>query len=235
MLPSLKYHNLKLQSIQIGRLAEQAIGHSGHVEHKRLLTSWTTSFRFLWFMIWRYEGGVCWMDVKGCGSISSISTWRYFRLSGVKIWGIKKVRNYPSPERLHWYSCSIHNTNHQQSLLEAEVPSCFKFAINIPLLKKQSLDPDIFKHYRPISNLAFLSKVLARIVAMHLNAHTDHHPKSETLQSSYKKYLPTETALVKIQSYILTSLDHQQCVVLLLFRFIRGLWHCGSSYSSWPS
>jgi hypothetical protein len=36
------------------------------------------------------------------------------------------------------------------SLTEAEVPDSFKLAIIKPLLKKETLDPDIFKHYRPI-------------------------------------------------------------------------------------
>ena len=103
-----------------------------------------------------------------------------------------------------------------RSLLEAEVPACFKIAIIIPLLKKETLDPDIFKHYRPISNLAFLSKVLERIVSTRLCSHTDNHPNSERLQSSYKKFHSTETALVKIQSDALTSIDQQKCVVLLL-------------------
>ena len=36
------------------------------------------------------------------------------------------------------------------------------------------------------------------------------------MQSSYKKFHSTETALLKIQNDILTSIDEQKCVVLLL-------------------
>ena len=103
-----------------------------------------------------------------------------------------------------------------RSLSEAEVPYCFKIALIIPLLKKETLDADIFKNYRPIANLAFLSKVLERIVASRLNAHTDGHPNSESKQSSYKKHHSTETALIKIQNDILNAIDQQKCVVLLL-------------------
>ena len=44
------------------------------------------------------------------------------------------------------------------------VPHWFKHALVQPLLKKARLDPTCLKHYRPVSNLPFLSKVLERIV-----------------------------------------------------------------------
>ena len=51
-----------------------------------------------------------------------------------------------------------------KSLSSGIVPDCFKHALVKPLLKKASLDPNCLKHYRPVSNLPFLSKVLERIV-----------------------------------------------------------------------
>ena len=51
-----------------------------------------------------------------------------------------------------------------KSLSSGIVPQCFKHALVKPLLKKASLDPNYLKHYRPVSNLPFLSKVLGRIV-----------------------------------------------------------------------
>ena len=39
-------------------------------------------------------------------------------------------------------------------------PSKLKSAIVLPLLKKQNLDSESFKNYRPVSNLPFLSKVI---------------------------------------------------------------------------
>ena len=50
------------------------------------------------------------------------------------------------------------------SLSSGIVPDCFKHALVKPLLKKDSLDPNCLKHYWPVSNLPFLSKVLERIV-----------------------------------------------------------------------
>ena len=103
-----------------------------------------------------------------------------------------------------------------RSLREADVPESFKLAIIIPLLKKQTLDPDILKNYRPISNLPFLSKILERVVASRLNSHTRDHPNSEKFQSAYKQYHSTESALLRIHNDILTSIDNQNCVALLL-------------------
>ena len=55
-----------------------------------------------------------------------------------------------------------------KSLSSGIVPPSFKHALVKPLLKKKvSLDPSCLKHYRPVSNLPFLSKVLERIVLKH--------------------------------------------------------------------
>ena len=44
------------------------------------------------------------------------------------------------------------------SLSTGEFCSTFKKAFVIPLLKKSDLDQDIFKNFRPVSNLSFISK-----------------------------------------------------------------------------
>ena len=49
------------------------------------------------------------------------------------------------------------------SLQSAKVPDSMKEALVTPLLKKDDLDPEVLKNYRPVSNLSFLSKVLERV------------------------------------------------------------------------
>ena len=53
-----------------------------------------------------------------------------------------------------------------QSLLTTIFPSCMKAAILKPLLKKTSLDPNVLKntHFRTVSNLSFVSKLIEKIV-----------------------------------------------------------------------
>ena len=53
------------------------------------------------------------------------------------------------------------------------LPTDLKVASVKPLLKKQSLSPEEFKNFRPISNLSFLSKVIEKCVAKQLIDYLD--------------------------------------------------------------
>lgn len=48
-------------------------------------------------------------------------------------------------------------------------PAAFETAVVRPLLKKSSLDPDIFNDYRPVLNLPFSSKIFEKLVFIQLN------------------------------------------------------------------
>ena len=48
------------------------------------------------------------------------------------------------------------------------MPSSVKNAVLSPLLKKPSLDFEIFSNFRPVSNLKFLSKVIEKAAAIRL-------------------------------------------------------------------
>ena len=102
------------------------------------------------------------------------------------------------------------------SLRSSEVPTSMKSAVVTPLLKKATLDPEILKNYRPVSNLSFLSKVLERVVAQRLTSYMTDNNLHEYLQSAYKPGHSTETALVKVQNDILTSNDQHGIVILIL-------------------
>ena len=58
-----------------------------------------------------------------------------------------------------------------KSLSSGIVPQCFKHALVKAQLKKASFDPNCLKHYCPVSNLPFLSKVLERIVLEKFSQH----------------------------------------------------------------
>lgn len=107
---------------------------------------------------------------------------------------------------------SIVNT----SLTSATVPPCFKQATITPLLKKQGLDVEDMKNYRPVSNLAFLGKVLERVVAKQLLEHMSINDLHDPLQSAYKPRHSTETVLLTIKNDIDSALDRGQGVLLLL-------------------
>ena len=100
--------------------------------------------------------------------------------------------------------------------LGSTFPSSFKKSIIVPLLKKPSLDAEVLKHYRPVSNLAFISKIIEKAVVLQLNDHLSTKNLFETYQSAYRRLHSTETALLKVQNDILIALDNKQAVVLLL-------------------
>ena len=57
------------------------------------------------------------------------------------------------------------------SLSTGTVPKQFKQAVVTPLLKKPGLDTNDLKHFRPVSNLPFITKVLEKIVQRQLQKH----------------------------------------------------------------
>jgi hypothetical protein len=102
------------------------------------------------------------------------------------------------------------------SLTSSFVPPAFKCARIRPLLKKPGLDPNILKHYRPVSNLPFISKILEKVVDARLEHHLVTNELHEGFQSAYRKCHPTETALLKVQNDILEALDKGSATVLIM-------------------
>ena len=100
------------------------------------------------------------------------------------------------------------------SLSTGEFPEQCKHAIVRPLLKKDNLDPDELKNYRPVSNLHFISKIIEKLVVQRLEDHLCKYSMFDPLQSAYRSGHSTETALVKINNDIVSSLDGGQCVIL---------------------
>ena len=102
------------------------------------------------------------------------------------------------------------------SLQSANVPDSMKQALVTPLLKKDDLDPEVLKNYRPVSNLSFLSKVLERVVAARLTTYMTINQLHEPMQSAYRACHSTETALVRVQNDILRTLDQGGAAILVL-------------------
>ena len=74
----------------------------------------------------------------------------------------------------------------------------------------------MLNHYRPVSNLPFLSKVIERVVASEITNHMDTHDLMEPLQSAYRRGHSTETALTYVTNDILSALDSKKSVFLIL-------------------
>ena len=111
----------------------------------------------------------------------------------------------------------LHRLHHQKlTRLFQMLLQNFKHALVCPTIKKPSLDANILKNYRPISNLPFVSKVLEKIVSARLLTHLETNNLNEMYQSAYKKGHSTETALLRVQNDILCAIDNGQAVFLVL-------------------
>ena len=90
-------------------------------------------------------------------------------------------------------------------LEQGKCPNFFKQAHVTLILKKSSLGKEVFKNYRPISNLNFISKILERVVAVQLQTHLDEAGLMTAFQLAYRKHHSTESALFNIHNDILLS------------------------------
>ncbi len=102
------------------------------------------------------------------------------------------------------------------SLLTPTVPENLKEAIIMPLIKKLILDPEIFKNFRPISNLKYISKIVEKVVAFHVHTHMSLQDLYELFQSAYKCFHSTETALLRVHNDCMRAMDDGQSVILVL-------------------
>ena len=86
--------------------------------------------------------------------------------------------------------------------------ACFLMISSNTLLNKSTLPKENLNSYRPISNLSFISKVLEQV---------ESNCMSNELQSPYKQFHSTETALLKVHNYVTLNMDKGKVTALTLF------------------
>ena len=102
------------------------------------------------------------------------------------------------------------------SLEQGKCPNIFKQVHVSPILKKSSLDKEVFKNYRPVSNFNFISKILERVVVVQLQTHLDEAGLMTAFQSAYRKHHSTESALLNIHNDILLNMAKGSVTALAL-------------------
>ena len=100
------------------------------------------------------------------------------------------------------------------SLSTGVFPNTWKRTIVRPLLKKSGLET-VFKNYRPVSNLNFISKLLEAAVLTQLQDHLYSQKLLPQYQSSYRANFSTETLLVKLLDDILNGMESQEVTALV--------------------
>ena len=75
----------------------------------------------------------------------------------------------------------------------------------------------ILKHFGPVSNLPFISKVLEKIVLRQLQKHLSDNSLLEMYQSAYRRNHNTETAVLSVPDCLLVKADKRLvCLIALL-------------------
>ena len=100
------------------------------------------------------------------------------------------------------------------SLSSGRFSSHWKEAIVRPLLKKSGMDL-IYKSYRPVSNLQFISKLVERAVLIQFNDHCDRYDLIPDYQSAYREGYSCETAVLHLLDTGLWAMENQEVLPCL--------------------
>ena len=98
-----------------------------------------------------------------------------------------------------------------------------KLAIVSPLLKKEDLDKQDLKNYRPVSNLSFLSKLLEKAVSSQVTAYLETNEMLPSHQSAYRAHHSTKTFLVRIYSDLVAAADIVNISLLTLLNLSAAI------------
>ena len=83
-------------------------------------------------------------------------------------------------------------------------------------IKKQGLDSEILKNYRPVANLSFISKLLKKTIATQIHSHLINNDIVDNFQSAYKTGHSCETALLRLHNDSVTTIGKGNGVMLVL-------------------
>ena len=101
------------------------------------------------------------------------------------------------------------------SLQTGHFPVDWKNAVVHPNLKKENSDPN-FENYRPLSNLAFTSKLTEKAANNQLHTFLDEEQLFPSGQSAYRPYHSTETLLLKFKNDLLLNMNKQHVTLVVL-------------------
>ena len=100
------------------------------------------------------------------------------------------------------------------SLTNREFGTKWKMAMVRPLIKKISLEL-IKQNFRPVSNLAFISKIVERAMLLQLSQHCQDFNLQPDYQSAYRPNYSCEMAVLKISNDILWAFEKKSITALV--------------------
>ena len=136
----------------------------------------------------------------------------------IKEFGIKTSSEDPIPSNILKMICNEALPTLVMLVNQSLSTGCMdgvKLSIIDPLLKKCGLDCDIKKHYRPVNNLLFFSKLIERIVLKRINTHMGNNSLNNDNAFAYKKFHNTETMMLGLVNEVLQGFDENKCTIIL--------------------
>ena len=94
---------------------------------------------------------------------------------------------------------------------------CLKSGVLLPLLKDLDsiLDRDIYKNYRPVTNLQFVGKLIERVVKIRFDDHMAANSLHSSKQYGYKTKHSTEMLMTKVTNDLLLACDKKNPTLLM--------------------
>ena len=105
------------------------------------------------------------------------------------------------------------------SLQTGVFPSNCKHSLLTPRLKKSDLPSQELSSYRPIANLSYLSKIIEKVAVKQVQEYLTANDLYPRTQSAYRHVHSVETALLRVENYLLLALDEHKDAVLVLLDF----------------
>ena len=102
------------------------------------------------------------------------------------------------------------------SLQSNSFPEPLKHATITPKIKDPDGDCELYNNYRPISNTAFIAKLLEKAVLNQINHHIDSQKLHAKVQSGYRKYHSCETATLKVVNDLKSDIESGNISALIL-------------------
>ena len=94
---------------------------------------------------------------------------------------------------------------------------CLKSGVLLPLLKemKEITDSDVYKNYRPVTNLEYVGKLIERVVKTRFDSHMDQNNLQCSNQYGYKSEHSTEMLMTKVTNDLLLACDRKTPTLLM--------------------
>ena len=102
-----------------------------------------------------------------------------------------------------------------KALVSGTFPDDIKHAVVTPIIKDKDADTELFKNYRPVSTLPYLSKIIEKAALLQLTHYLSQNGHIPAYQSAYMKNHSCETALCKVTNDIQKMLHDRKVVALV--------------------